>query len=1289
MSDTSTFGGSFGPTSVGGAPLSGPGGGADVPPNPSAPPHAQGIFGSGLSVGGLGQPRYTAPDPQASALDQTADTLQQQIKIKNNAATNPIANFFDPEGAAKARADVPALTEQLQKIRAQKADMAANRRQAETLGLHPGDVPDEASQADRVEAATGRALKGDLTVFKGLQVVDPQRAAAIQDQVHETVAGHLTKAKLAFDSLAAMPNQRQYDGKLAQLRKEGTLTDLEALGLKVGSYDQFNAVKGKEGQALREARVGVDSIRAKIAERSNGTPMEEKEQKTYEGRLTTESGQKINNGTWARINGSRVFQVNGMGDIRDLGKKYNLASDDQRKAIEEAREKAIPKEEIEKARGFNRTYQLATTDAKGNKLPDGAVNTNPNVQQGMAEGLASMLRGGNGGANVGLLKIETNKRGFLQGLVDKISTEKGAALNELKGADVNPYLSKLTQGQIRDVMDAIKQYNDISISNRTTQLARRAGELGLDASALGLGKGEVKGVEDAIEEGRQSTINRFTQRARATGGGDGGIFLDNPPPVSVNDPPHPPGSVPPVPQPVQPQSPIANAPAGASGNPPVGSPPGGDPAPAGGPITVAGHSVTPNVPPGVSPNYVASMQRIESGNERNPWTSTTRGSSASGAFQMIDRTWNANKPAGAPARAKDATPEQQTQANDKFMATNAAALQRAGVPVNDTTMYITHNLGEAGGPKLLRASPNADARSVVGEDAAKNNPLFFKGRPTVATVLARYDDEMNKGGATGGNIADVARHRAHAAQQAPQGGGFWSRLSQKLQAGDPSMTNPEQTFSPEGKAAMTENAAAVAPAAASTVGQVFGGPVGGGIGGAAGSVAQDLLRGQPINKAKAAEEGALGTVLGVGGLPRGLNMAARALGAGGVEGGAAALKGGDAGDIADKGVTGAASAFGGELFGRSLGMIGHKVFSMFTPDAQKAVQGAAKSYHEATQTLETETPKLPGVGGAAGTVNPKFEAAEAAKDKAETVLKDAGLKPEEAAYAHKVSSEGVPKREAEASRPGAIAEADIGKGYQQLEKEVGDKGVGAPKGRDVPLPDGPMTAVVNKQVPARFSELAERVESEIRKPAASWQEKWTQLKDARSDLLEAERTAKASTGDRKKETSDAYRTLADTVRKQQEKAAKYVFGEEDGKAFMGRLKVLDTRYRNLMEATNGGDLAEAARLTGEKGREADKKFRAFAHDDKVALAAWGAMRKKGGNVEQDVLDQIRIEKVPYIGTAVGAGRYMLGLRKWAQDRAAGSPATFADFMRQTLGPDTGNRTARDIGGAAGSRAATM
>src|SRR5262249_2047965 len=131
--------------------------------------------------------------------------------------------------------------------------------------------------------------------------------------------------------------------------------------------------------------------------------------------------------------------------------------------------------------------------------------------------------------------------------------------------------------------------------------------------------------------------------------------------------------------------------------------------------------------------------------KKDPWTAgNDKGQSAAGGFQIIGKTWKENKPAGAPDDPRQATPQQQAETAATYAAKNAASLRLNNIPVNDTTVYITHMLGGSGGLSLLKADPHADARSVVGEDAARNNPRFFKGRPTVATVLQRYQEAMNE-----------------------------------------------------------------------------------------------------------------------------------------------------------------------------------------------------------------------------------------------------------------------------------------------------------------------------------------------------------------------------------------------------------------------------------------------------------------------------------------------------------------------------------------------------------------
>lgn len=1336
MSDTADYGGTFGSglnfSSGEGSPMSGgpsfdggagnapaavAGPGADVPPTAAQPAQASPSFGASF----LGGPKYNAPDPAISALDQSADMLQQRIKRANEISTNPLLQLFNPEGVQKARDFAPAAAEALQKIKTQQAGIIAGRQQAATLGLDPGETTDEATQADRVEAAKSRALRGDLRVFKGLQAVDPQTAGAIQDQVHEVVASHLTKAQLAYDSLSGMQNQGQYTAKLNQLRADGTLTDLEALGLKVPpTFDAFGKVKAAEGQALREARVGVETIRQKLEERNTYQPMETKEADTYKGRVTTAYGDQITNGQWGRnaASGVRGLVINGAADARDLGKNFTLATPEQRKEITEGAKAALPKEDLEKHRAFTRTYELATKDEKGKPIEPGKINTNPNVQQGVAEGLASMLRGGSGGANVGLLKIELAKRGWAQGAIDGLISNYAGAVNTLfDSAKKKDYQSVNTQRQIRDVMDVLKTYNDSAIGERIGSLAERAGALGLDRTAFGLSKNESGGaIDDAIERGRQAQIARMTPNHQPIGGGDGvlqlvaqrpGVNAINPPQGASDATTQLPGATPlqtPVQQSQNPQAPgpaPVPPPAGVGGTPSA-PPVAGSPGPAGGgsppvapqPLTIAGQQVNaPPLPPGASPDYLRKTQRIETGNEKDPWKAGTPKSSAKGAFQFINSTWAADKPPGAPDSAADATPQQQADAAAARATKNAAALTKSGLPVNDTNLYITHNLGEGAGPKLLQADPDADARTVVGDKAASNNPLFFRGKPTVAKVLERYDTEMNSDPdvpkkplpGSGGVRGDLREADGHPS--------FLQRVSRVFSQGIPgSGSDKDKAVAEVGNAAVEH-----APAIGSTAGAILGsagGPAGtiagGGVGGGAGQSLKDYLQGREQSPKEIAKQTALGAVLGVASGTRPiLATAGRVVGSGAVEGTAKAVEGADAGDVADATLKGAGAAAGGELFGRALGMAGHKVFNMFGTDSKAAVQSAAKTFSEAEATLAKEAPTIPGVAGGKATPNPKYEAAEKARTEAEQTLKDAGLKPEEAAYAHKVTSEGVPKQEAEAARPGAVAQKQIGAGYQQLESEVGAAGQGAPKASPK-LPDGPRAAVESGTVSKKHAELAERTEAAITAPATSFQAKWVQLKDARSNLLEAERDAAASTVPGKSQTARDMRALADTVRVQQEKIAKYVFGEKDGAAFMERLKVLDVRYRNLMDATNHGDLAKAAAMKGEAGREAERKFVAFAHDDPQAVAAYRAMRgAKGDLAEATVPWTVAAEGLPVIGKVVKVAKLASILSEWSRERAAGSPVKFTDLVKLNAGNAEVGNSLRGAARDATERGAVM
>jgi hypothetical protein len=1275
---------------------------ASPAPAPQQPQSSAPTFGSSLANMLLG-PHYTAPDPASSALDQSASLLQQRVTQANKVATSWIGQIFAPEQVQAARDAVPKMTEQLQQIQQQKAQIQAGRAQAQTMGLTPDEAPDQATQDDRIQIASAKALKGDLQAFQGIAAQFPDKAAALAPQVYAVIGGHLTNAQTAFDSLSGMENEGQYQAKIKQLRTDGTLTDLESAGLKLPpTFEAFKAAAPTEALALRNARAALNAQGQQIEQRNTYVPMETKEQDTYKGALKTVYGDELNLGPWSRngASGTRGQLANGIATVDDYGRTGGGATVDQRKAIGEDFKTAAPPADIEKYRGFNRIYQLATTDAKGNALPADKINTNPNVQQGIAEGLASMLRGGRASANVGLLNIETAKRGVMQAMFDKIQSGYAGTLNTLTGEQVRPYLTGVSQDQIRQVMDGLKQWNDSSIGDRATGIARRAGALGMDASALGLGQDEANGViNNAIEEGRRAQVERMRPYFQPIGAGNGVLQLgaQRPGAGPIGLPPGAqsanqlPGAQPlltPVQQAGQNNSvatvtaprPASPSPSGGAGQPPAA-------APIPQPVTVAGQQVNVALPQGASPAYVASLQRIETGGEASPWTAGTRNSSATGAFQAIKGTWDQFKPPGAPARAADASPQQQADFLSNFTASNATALQTAGLPVNDTSLYIAHNLGGAGAPKLLQADPKADARTVVGEAAAKNNPQFFRGRPTVAVALQRYSDAVNNG-----NPPDASS--AMYSAQSPTPG---NPMDDPAAMAWNQLTPEQQQQGREGGTQMIEGAL---PAAGSTVGSIIGARggipgqiIGGAVGGGGGQVLKDYLQGNPQSATKIAEQAALGGLLSVAPAGRLLTktglavLGGQAAGSGAIEAGTEAAQGGNVADTVDAGLRGGAEALGGRLFGHALGMGLNKVYSLFTPDAQKAVRSAAADLHEANQTLATEQPKLPGDGGAD---NPKYVAAQDVKDKAEATIKDMlpNAKPDEVAYAHKVTSEGdVPRGEAVVMGRAQSAANETSQGYNQLTQNAREAGVGVPKANQ-PTPDGPLAQIRTDSNPTapveeKFTPDAVNAERLVKAPAADWGVKWGQLQQAGKELIQ-KRMAFLSQGD--KYSADQMDAIFQGVRNQQIAAAKYVYGPAKAPQVIDNLKQLDKSWATIMTGSGGLNYGRMQQVleggNSPERRAMESAFKSFAGGDPGAMRAFNAM-KAGAPADWKLMLPViagelsaNAAGIPTLGAlsataaaGIGGQRIYKVMRQYMNAKVLGQPVQFKDFFMKDLQSD--------------------
>ena len=299
-------------------------------------------------------------------------------------------------------------------------------------------------------------------------------------------------------------------------------------------------------------------------------------------------------------------------------------------------------------------------------------------------------------------------------------------------------------------------------------------------------------------------------------------------------------------------------------------------------------------------------------------------------------------------------------------------------------------------------------------------------------------------------------------------------------------------------------------------------------------------------------------------------------------------------------------ALGGEALGRfvsSAGATAYKALSRYTTTAQSELSAQAGKLAAAREVLKTEQPKLPGDAGA----NPKYDAAKQSEEDAIAAIKDHGQNPDDMVHAYEQATAGVSAGEAAVMRKAASERAATSQGYNQLRQDVGEAGVGTPKANQS-LPDGPLAQIRTAENPTgkvetKFTPDAEHAEMLIKAPAKDWSEKWQQLQNAGSELIQ-KRMAFLQNGDRP--SADAMNGIFEGVRNQQKNAANYVFGPTKGAQVINRLEDLDQRYAKVMNATQGMDYGKMRSViqagnTPER-RALEKNFTAFAGDDPSAHA---------------------------------------------------------------------------------------
>lgn len=144
----------------------------------------------------------------------------------------------------------------------------------------------------------------------------------------------------------------------------------------------------------------------------------------------------------------------------------------------------------------------------------------------------------------------------------------------------------------------------------------------------------------------------------------------------------------------------------------------------------------PKMNTSIPDSYWPMLSKIESNNR--PYVKAAT-SSASGLYQFIKSTWIGEGGKWGPDMSLafgGLTPsiDEQLMRAKTFTAKNAAALTKAGIPINRASLYASHFFGPGTAIKVISADVNSRADLIAGEAATKANPSILRNK-TVGQFL--------------------------------------------------------------------------------------------------------------------------------------------------------------------------------------------------------------------------------------------------------------------------------------------------------------------------------------------------------------------------------------------------------------------------------------------------------------------------------------------------------------------------------------------------------------------------
>jgi len=1236
-------------------------------------------------------------DPNA-ALQNERDALVKQRDQSYKQGYGWFRQLMDDEGAQKSRDEYQKANEKIDQIDQKIQTQNTNQQLAKNSGLFQA-MPATAD-ATAIAAAQLDEWKnqGNIGAYRGLLATGhAQQAGIYNSEGFNKLGKDVVSAEKAFTYLDAAKNENDYTIQRKKAMAEiASNPNAKSLGLSEGNIPKsLEEYRGRRALIQSQKNDAAELVSTHIQQQENrGVPQvitDEKVAKPIVEQFQHSSGDVMPNTKAVKLNdmGGQIGamaqpgskDIGAFGDQNGKPGKYTDMNTQKYKDVTEMLAKPEEKGAINKYKSAVDFYKTVMHDENFKSGPGVAM-----VYDKLGGVFRNVAEAAQGSGTIGFTKQLELKFGTVDNALNILYTNASSLKAWLQSGQQGPMPTpepRLTPQAIKGFRDAAKFELDMT----KEQLVRLEGPIGY----LGQNGGSLSktGLDKEAQELLQPLLNEATQQARldkdkypAVIRGDQRVYLpqgtkgkDVIPAGSYaesinainNNVVTPPAAV--TPGGSSPTAPVVppSTPGGGGGSSRASAPPT---APAGGGSyergIVAGESGGQNLPP-----------KIPGG--------------ASGTHQFLKSTWNEVKPEGAPDEAYKATPEQQRQAFQTFTAKNTTALQQSGVPVSPLTLAMAHQQG-AGGAIALAKAPDSDAAlNYVRRDAAAANAPFFWGADGKPLTVAESKAKFAQFYRTGGDTAQV---------------GAGTKPFPNPQTDKEYAANIKAGF-PLTDAARAKNirdakvgAAHMAPAALGTLGAVGGTVVGGPWGGFAGATTGGALGGAIEHYVTGPEDqqNPAGFVMptatgaakaGVAMIPGAgpLGVAGRVIGAGGVYGTDAALKGGTLPEIAATTAGAMLGATGGEAvaagFSGALGPTFSKIYNAFTATEQAATRAAGK-------VIAEQKPKNMLADGT--TVENKAYTA------AEKHLEDKGIDPEHAAHAYNTSiKKPTTAGEAFATRPGQVARMEAGQELEDIKNLVGATGANTGVGPRNPIPSptltpskgGVLEALQTPQNPGgtighQYHPEILQAEMKVQTTANNMGERFGNMADARTQLLEHERTA-ITAGDVGK--AKAMREAADIVRGQQETLINRLLPPAQAQPLIDHLRSASERYRNAMLA-GGKDIVATIAKGGAEGTAAKVAFDRVAGTDNVAKRWVNSLvnaHSSSGKQKSDLLYVVAtgagamasLAVIPIVGPAIGtAAAGALGVITYAKakqalqtymtQKASGKMANFKDLVSKEM-----------------------